>query len=211
MDNFRSTVLGRSHDDSTNGDNSSDRPRRRAIDILNPEPEPAASTSNSSSYPSHQPYASSTAAPSAQSLSAHRSHDAFALRSPSKPEYRSLASPSTGSARQASPASVGPAVNNLLNNSPPQQHRPPPSSVSRSRSPMLAPPPAAASTASTPYSPRSDAPSASRDKRGFYDPTTDTTAASSGDRYMSESRHRRDNSQSATAPSQTKSVDSGPS
>lgn len=197
--NFHSTVLGRSSDDGTtaNGSNGdSDRPRRRAIDILNPEPEPEPATS--SPYPSrhrHQhSYASSTAS------SSHRAHDTFALRSPTKAEFRPLVSPS---ARQASPASIGPAVTNLLNNSPPLQHRPPPSSVSRSRSPHLAPP-SGASAASTPYSAHGDAQSAPREQppRKFYDPTTDTTTAtatgaapSAVDRHTSGSRSRRDDSQ----------------
>ncbi|KAL1898163.1 putative DNA helicase ino80 [Sporothrix stenoceras] len=200
MDNFHSTVLGRSSDNNdsatANGSNggSNDRSRRRAIDILNPEPEqPAASASP---YPSRHQHSHSHASSTASS--SHRAHDTFALRSPTKQEFRPLASPT---ARQASPASVGPAVNNLLNNSPPLQHRPPPSSVSRSRSPHLAPPPGA-SAASTPYSAHGDAP---REKGSgkFYDPTTDTTTAtavatgtaSSADPHTSDSRSRRDNSQ----------------
>ncbi|CAK7271131.1 Putative DNA helicase ino80 [Sporothrix epigloea] len=192
MDNFHSTVLGRSHDATSNGDNGSDWPRRSAVGPPLPEPSPSPSTTASvptvtSSYPLRQPYASSTAA----SSTSYRAHDPFAIRSPSKPEYRLLASPSTDSARRDSPAHVGPAVTNLLNNSPP------PSSMSRSRSPLLAPP-------------RRDAPPAYSEKAhgSFYDPTTDTTTgtsaspSSTADRHSSDLQHRRVYSQSATTSSQ---------
>ncbi|KIH92530.1 hypothetical protein SPBR_03105 [Sporothrix brasiliensis 5110] len=202
---FHSTVLGRSSDNdgATNGSSGdNDRTRRRAIDILNPEPEPAASPASYPSRHQHQhqhqhshSYASSTAS------SPHRAHDSFALRSPSKSDVRPLASPS---ARHASPASVGPTVNNLLNNSPPLQHRPVPSSVSRSRSPHLAPPPGA-SAASTPYSAHGDAPSAQPLSGKFYDPTTDTTSATgaaslAADRHNVESRVRRPDSPAQADP-----------
>ena len=199
MDSFRSTVLGRSHDDDSNGNGSNGSARRRAIDILNPEPEPPASSSASasaSSYLSRQPYASTS------SSSSHRAHDSFALRSPSKAAFRPLASPSSISVRQASPATVGPAVNNLLNNSPPPQHRAPPAASAA----------LAAPAAPTPYLSRDggDAPAGSRDKASgsYYDPTTDTTTGSSGaasysgDRHASDARHRHDNSHGATASSQ---------
>ncbi|CAK7566369.1 MAG: Putative DNA helicase ino80 [Sporothrix epigloea] len=196
MDNFHSTVLGRSHDGTSNGGSGGDWPIQSATGVSMPDPAISTTTGVStltSSYPLRQPYASSMSL----STSPYRVHDPFAVRSPSKPEYRPLASPNTDGTRRNSSAHVGPAVTSLLNNSPPLQHRAPPPLMSRSRSPLLAPP-------------RINAPPVYGDKASgsFYDPTTDTTTGTSSsaspsiDRHMPDPRHRRVFSQSTTASSQ---------
>ena len=166
---FHSTVLGRSSDDATAKSSESSDHRRRAIDILNPEPE-SALPSTSPRYSTRHSHSYSPASTSShRAHEPHHPHDGFALRSPPK-EYRPLASPSASSVRAASPASVGPSVSNLLNTGP----------VPRSRSPMLAPPFRSPG--------QDDALPAQREKGKFYDPLTDTTtaagaASSSADRH----------------------------
>ncbi|OAA65663.1 snf2 family helicase ATPase [Niveomyces insectorum RCEF 264] len=195
---FHSTVLGRSHDDNRNGD------RRRAIDILNREPEPAASaasaagaatSSSSSTSAAYQPHAPQRAySPRPHEPSRH-SHDKFILRSPIKSEFYPRQTSNAG-ARSVSPTPGPPpapvsSVASLLNNNGSSHHNhnhppppPPPPSATRTvaspslptRSPLLPVSP----VTSTPYSGHmGDAQPPQRDTASgsFYDPTTDKTTA----------------------------------